>query len=511
METKPINDAMRLTIESAFYQNNVETLASISDAYLMALHADDTIVTDLDVYQAETLGLPQGAKVLVNNHGSIVGRTARARQILGDASDEGIIELIQDVIAKNSFCDFVRANASVGLHESFTMNASLMIPKKYVNNAYNFLLNFNPVRVANPLEELFLYVDPDWSSEKYPDGLVVLDPISHTGIVLGLKYFGEIKKGILSLAWNIAHRRGYISCHGGLKVLNGTAIAAFGLSGSGKSTLTLHDHKDEDTVAVLHDDAFVISSDFNRAIALEPSYFDKTSDMKEGSDAIKYLTTVQNNGVTLDSSGKRILVTEDRRNKNGRCIKSYFATPNRVNHVDQPLDALLWIMKDASLPPLVKVNSATLASSMGATLMTTRSNAENASDEGQVVIEPYANPFRIYPLCEDYEKFKALFDTGETACYIVNTGYFDGKKVTPQVSLSLLEGIANKTLEFKSLSTDGCLEYAVVEGYEPNLEDEHYLEAIEKSFAKRVDYVETLPEDNDLPDEVRESFAINFR
>lgn len=511
METKSLNDAMQLTIESAFYQNNVATIDSIGEAYTMALRAKDIIVSDLEVYQAEALGLPKGARVLVNNHGSIVGRTARARQVLGESSDDGIINLIQDVIANNSERDFVRANASVGLHESFTLNASLMIPKKYVSNAYNFLLNFNPHRMDYALEELFLYVDPDFTCDTYPDGLVVLDPLSHTGIVLGLKYFGEIKKAILSLSWNIAHRRGYIACHGGLKVLNGSAIAAFGLSGSGKSTLTLHGHGKHDNVLVLHDDAFVISHDFKQTIALEPSYFDKTSDMKPGSEAIKYFTTVQNNGVTLNEEGKKILVTEDRRNNNGRCIKSYFATENRVNHVDQPLDALLWIMKDASLPPLVKVNSPILASSMGATLMTMRSNAENASDEGQVVIEPYANPFRIYPLSEDYEKFKALFSSGETECYIVNTGYFDGKKVTPQVSLSLLEGIAAKSLSFANLSLDGKLEYAIVEGYEPNLEDKHYVEALEKSFSKRVDYVEQLNDANALPSEVLEAFELKFR
>ncbi|WZU00919.1 hypothetical protein MGH68_15720 [Erysipelothrix sp. D19-032] len=38
-------------------------------------------------------------------------------------------------------------------------------------------------------------------------------------VILGLNYFGEIKKAILSLAWNAAKRYNYIPCHGGLKYM----------------------------------------------------------------------------------------------------------------------------------------------------------------------------------------------------------------------------------------------------------------------------------------------------
>jgi len=89
-------------------------------------------------------------------------------------------------------------------------------------------------------------------------------------------------------------------------------------------------------------------------------------------------------------------------------------------------------MKDDALPPLVKITDPRLASILGCTLMTKRSNAENTgagANLDALVIEPYANPFRVYPLVEDYEKFKALFDKG-VDCYIINTGDFLGKKTT---------------------------------------------------------------------------------
>ena len=35
--------------------------------------------------------------------------------------------------------------------------------------------------------------------------------------ILGMKYFGEHKKGTLTMAWALANRNGYASCHGGQK------------------------------------------------------------------------------------------------------------------------------------------------------------------------------------------------------------------------------------------------------------------------------------------------------
>ena len=56
-----------------------------------------------------------------------------------------------------------------------------------------------------------------------------------------------------------------------------------------------------------------------------------------------------------------------------------------------------------------------MASTMGCTLMTKRSNAENVTGKhDDLVIEPYANPFRVYPLVEDYRKFRSLLNPVST-------------------------------------------------------------------------------------------------
>ena len=106
-----------------------------------------------------------------------------------------------------------------------------------------------------------------------------------------MRYFGEKhKKGTLTMAWALANRNGYASCHGGQKEYSlegGKKFVAsvYGLSGSGKSTLTHAKHGGKydafGGIKVLHDDAFIINTDTCASIALEPTYFDKTADYRQ--------------------------------------------------------------------------------------------------------------------------------------------------------------------------------------------------------------------------------------
>ena len=90
----------------------------------------------------------------------------------------------------------------------------------------------------------------------------------------------------------------------------------------------------------------------------------------------KYLLSVQNVGATLDDDGRVVLVTEDIRNGNGRAIKSKLWSPNRVDKIEEPVNAIFYLMKDPTMPPLVKLKGSVLASVMGAALATKRSTAE---------------------------------------------------------------------------------------------------------------------------------------
>ncbi len=57
-------------------------------------------------------------------------------------------------------------------------------------------------------------------ASRIPYGLTFFDPKHNCAAILGMRYFGEHKKGTLTLAWGAAARNGYASCHGGMKRYN---------------------------------------------------------------------------------------------------------------------------------------------------------------------------------------------------------------------------------------------------------------------------------------------------
>jgi phosphoenolpyruvate carboxykinase (ATP) len=361
--------------------------------------------------------------------------------------------------------------------------------------------------------DIYILSDPDWTDERYPNGLAYFDPEHNCAALLGLRYFGEHKKGTLTLAWGVANRNGYASCHGGLKRMvrkdgKKHVMGVFGLSGSGKSTLTHAKHEGKYDVTVLHDDAYIISTENGSSVALEPSYFDKTQDYPLTSGDNKYLITMQNCGATIDSEGKLVPVTEDIRNGNGRAIKSKLWAANRVDKLEEPINTIVWLMKDHSLPPVVKIEDPVLASVMGACLATKRTTAEKllkGVDKDALVFEPYANPFRTYALKDDYYKFKALFEERGVACYIINTGHFLDRKIPKEVTIDIIEQIVDETAQFKDFGNYKGLKTMDVEGFVPDFNDKDYIDLLQNSIENRINFLNSLKElkggRDQLPDE----------
>ena len=525
IKTNPLFSKMRSTIETAFYGNNVTPVTSVAQAYQLAAEEPGVIVLDMPVYKPCEQGLPADAKVLVTNDGKTTGRYAKARRIIGD---EGIDEVELANIARDAVYDsrdkeWLAADTIVGLDKKFTARAHLMIPKDHASTLYSWIMNFKFFDAAVkefyddsleiPEGDIYIYSDPDYIVPGHPGGLAIFDPAHNCAMILGMRYFGEHKKGTLTLAWSLANRLGYVACHGGMKRYNldngkSYTIGVFGLSGSGKSTLTHEKHDGRYDISVLHDDAYIINTKDLSSIALEPTYFDKMQDYPVEHPANEFLLTLQNVGVTMDEEGRKVVLAEDVRNNNGRAIKSQFWTDNRVNYVDEPVNAIVWLMKDKTLPPILKIDDPVLASTMGATLATRRSTAEKLDahvDPNALVIEPYANPFRTYPLALDYESYKKLFSECGVECYIMNTGFFLDNKVPKEVTLDLLERLVEGTLEFKPFYKYPNLEYVEVPGFEPPFQVREYHHQLHKAFEFRYDYVEKLiGHKNELPEEVLE-------
>lgn len=513
-KASPYFSALKTIVETAFYENQVISIKTLEEAYQLASNAAGTVILDMPVIHTKELGLPSYARVLLTNSGAVVGRTAKARRIYGlDLDeDERLLSIVRSAVYQAHSRKFYKADAIVGLDEEFMVRAHLMVPEEENNNLYSWLLNFqildeefkNRLKVSKRYDEddIFVFFDPKWSHPDYPDGLAYFDTNHNCVAILGLNYFGELKKATLTLAWGTAVRNGYVSCHGGLKIFQGKeekndyVASFFGLSGSGKSTLTHAKHNGKYDIKVLHDDAFIISEKDGSSIALEPSYFDKTNDYPTGHPEQDFFVTVQNCGVTLDDNGRKKLMTEDIRNGNGRTVKSRFATPNRVDHIEEPINAIFWIMKDDSLPPLIKINDPLMAATMGCTLMTKRSSAENIEGSKQsLVIEPFANPFRVYPLVEDYQKFRSLFASG-VDCYIINTGFYMGNGIPKEVSLDIIEKIVDGNADFKAFGPIEGFEYLILEDYPVHRFDAKYKQLIRSRMQIRLNFLLSFNQNN---------------
>ncbi len=528
----------RSIIEAAFYGNNVVKVNSLKEAYNLAKNSPGTIVTDMPVYRGEEFGLESDAKVLLFNDGAVTGRYATARRIKGEpgVDDVKLDKVVMDAVYETRWKTMYHAECFVGLDPEFMVKAHLLIPEGEENLLYNWMINFqymsdeyvkmykNSKPVGDGKEaDIYIFSDPQWIPGNRPDvdysclsdplTLCYFDTAENCAAILGMKYFGEHKKGTLTMAWAIANRNGYASCHGGQKeytLSDGSKYVAsvFGLSGSGKSTLTHAKHGGKYGVTVLHDDAFIINSDTCSSIALEPTYFDKTADYPTGCPDNKYLLSAQNCSATMDEEGKIQLVTEDIRNGNGRAIKSKLWSPNRVDKIVSPVNSIFWIMKDPTIPPVVKLKGAALASVMGATLATKTSTAERVAagtDLNALRIVPYANPFRTYPLANDYVKFKKLVEEKNVDCYIINTGDFMGKKVKPADTLGILESIVEGKAAFKQWGPFEDIEIMDWEGFTPDMNDGDYLTQLKAAMQNRVDAVAKFATAKDgydkLPDE----------
>lgn len=509
-ELKEMMSAARATITAPFFGNNVEEIKSVSEAYKLAKDSSGTIeLTGMPVYKPEQLGLPAGANQLLFNDGTVVGRCAAARKIVGEPNCDMayLLPIIREAIYGTRDKLMYKTEAVVGLDKDYMIKAHLMIPAGFENIMYSWMLNFQYIneeyakmyadsRLINE-GDIYVFSDPDWTHPDFPYGLTFFDPTHNCACILGMRYFGEHKKGTLTLAWGSAARNGYASCHGGMKRYNldngSFQVAVFGLSGSGKSTITHAKHGGKYDITVLHDDAFIINVGEKYTIALEPAYFDKTADYPIGCEDNKFILTQQNAGAIQLADGKVVSVTEDIRNGNGRAVKSKLWSPNRVDRIDQPINAIFWLMKDPTIPPVLKLSGASLGSAMGATLATKRSSAERLAkgvDPNALVVEPYANPFRVYPLSVDYSRFKQLIEDG-VDCYILNTGEFMGTKVQPKHTLGIIEAIVSGEAKFHKWENFSDIEIMDIEGFDASFKNKEYAQQFKARMQDRINFVQS--------------------
>ncbi len=462
-----------------------------AEAYEMALKQPGIAVTDLDIYPpfAEKLGLPHGSKVLNDCHGKIIGRTAKARRFYNRISESEKHKVegdLREAVYQIEHYELIKAEAVLGLDPDLMLKATFITTAGDANNMFNWLTNFAPFdlmaeKYANsnplPIQDIIIVAFNDWTCEDpyYHNvgapQLALVDEKHNVIFNLGMRYFGERKKGTLTLAWTSGMRLGMAACHGGIKEIDFSdcapqhkqlgkkSIAFFGLSGTGKSSHT-NSPDNGGTLpegfkkAVLHDDAFQIDPKDKVCRVWEPSLFDKTDSRGLEHPEWKYALALMNHAL-LEVNDTLLPLGLDVRQGNGRALFDRDLLGKWVNKCTFPT-ALAWLMKDTVLPPVIKYNNKYLAVAMGAALITKRTRAENVTEEelNKLVFEPFANPFRVYELYKDVEAFIKVLETGAD-CYTFNSSGFwkysdhDLDDIKLQTSLTIQTGILTDQLEWE--------------------------------------------------------------
>ncbi|MEF3693872.1 MAG: phosphoenolpyruvate carboxykinase (ATP) [Candidatus Cloacimonadota bacterium] len=479
-------------IAETLVNNHLVRKLTVAEAYELAKNQPGVTVTDLPVYPkfAKMHNLPEDAKVLNDCHGNIIGRTAKARRFYHRLPTEKKNKLegdFREAVWQMQHYPLIMAEAVLGMDKDLMIKATFITTETDAANLYNWLLNFAPYESMKaeyeaspklPIQDIILVAfnewtcdDPFYNNVGAPQ-LALVDEKHNVIVNLGMRYFGERKKGTLTMAWTSGIRIGMAACHGGIKEIDFTtckdaanhkfgkrSIAFFGLSGTGKSSHT-NSHDNGKTLpegfskVVLHDDAFQIDLENEVCRCWEPTLFDKTDSREVGHPDWKYTLALMNHAV-LNLDGKRWPVGLDLRNSNGRALLDRDLLGNHVNRCAFP-KALVWLMKDTVLPPVLKLTNKHLAIAMGAALMTQRNRAENVTEEDlkKLVFEPFANPFRVYELYRDVEAFLSVAENGADFYCFNSRGYWkeadDKLEAIPlQTSLAMQTAILTDQLQWE--------------------------------------------------------------
>ncbi len=534
---------VRAMAETIMNNSKVRKITT-AEAYEMAKKQPGVSETDLEIYPAfaKLVGLPEGSKVLNDCHGSIIGRTAKARRFfskLNTADKDKIEGDVREAIFQMEHYPLIKAEAVLGMDKDLMIKATFVTTESDVANVFNWLCNFTPFELIEndynsspqiPILDIILVAFNEWTCEDTfynkvgSTQLALVDEVHNVIFNFGMRYFGERKKGTLTLGWTSGIHLGMAACHGGIKEidfnecqtpfnsLGKRSIAFFGLSGTGKSSHT-NSHDNGGTLpagvkkVVLHDDAFQINIEEKNCRCWEPTLFDKTDSRPVGHPDWKYALSLMNHSI-IEIDGKKMPVGEDIRQSNGRALLDRDMLGDWVNKCSFP-KALCWLMKDTVLPPVIKFNDKYLAVAMGAALITKRNKAENVTAEElkKLAFEPFANPFRVYELWKDVEAFLSIAEN-DAEFYSFNSQGFWNKSdselnsIALQTSLTIQTGILTDSIEWEDwdllpgamIPTKNSIEKILpgfYEKYNPeNVENSHeYKELLKNRFQQRIDFI----------------------
>ncbi len=447
----------------------------INIAYELACEQPNVLKTHTHMSDVANVGLFEtNNKVLVSVTGRDTGRSPWARHIVDRNNPEEyqrLSKIVKDAVREILPLPKVAVKCFFGRGKNAMGECEFLVTQKYAKHALDFILNFVPgtdetksiYKKSRPLnfKNIKLVSYPDWVNPDYkawkmrvnpndpkqikddpepPRIMMIFDPADNVGFLLGNYYFGECKKGALSLIWSAFLNNDLgMPIHGSSKSLtlpsgDEKVFITIGLSGSGKSSLGNAYHKEFidngalKDVKLGNDDAIVIQTTVNETTGLESGLYNKTDSYAPGSFWEKTIQSAENAMVFQNPDGNRTPYYMDAFTKNGRCISArHFLPGANPTSLDTPAPSYITtIQKDNTWGPITLIEDPILQAALYITLSTKSTAAENISlsEIGKLKISPGANPFGIWPRSKEIDMFLKTVNTHKSKGLLLNTGGF---------------------------------------------------------------------------------------
>ena len=211
-------------------------------------------------------------------------------------------KVVMDAIYETRWKTMYHAECYIGLDPEFMAKAHLLIPEGEENILYNWMLNFqymsdeyvkmykNSKPIADGNEpDIYIFSDPQWVPGERPDvdysclsdplTLCYFDTNANCAAILGMRYFGEHKKGTLTMAWALLAETAMLLPRWTEEILTSdgsNCCIVYGLSGSGKFINTCY--MAENMKSKFFMTMLSLSTQIHVLPCFKPTYFDKTAD-----------------------------------------------------------------------------------------------------------------------------------------------------------------------------------------------------------------------------------------
>lgn len=255
------------------------------------------------------------------------------------------------------------------------------------------------------------------------------------------------------------------------ETLVSTTFITIGLSGSGKSTIGNDPHLEYlsqdkgEHVHIGNDDALLILTNPSQVsagtIGLEYGCYNKSNDYTPDSFYIRTVQSAENVMVARDEHYRLFLIHQDVLSGNGRVQTARHLLPGAGDDINTPWpDYISLLMKDETLPPLMRVQDPALMVSMFMSLATKSSTAENIPVEqmNKLKMVPGANPFNTWGMQQEAEALERTLQIVRCHGLVMNTGGFFinrhnnersiTRKVTKELSLSIYPKLAQHSIKW---------------------------------------------------------------